>query len=98
MLIVGPTGAGKSVLLALLALQFRRYRDAQVYIFDKGFSARAAVLAAGGAHHTLRLGGADGGHVGEGGRAIAFQTLRHIARPAARRWWGAWNGALLGPG
>jgi type IV secretion system protein VirB4 len=25
-LIVGPTGAGKSVLLALMALQFRRYR------------------------------------------------------------------------
>src|SRR3546814_2282431 len=80
MLIVGPTGAGKSVLLALLALQFRRYRDAQVYIFDKGFSARAAVLAAGGAHHALGLGGEDGGHAGEGGRAIAFQPLRHIDR------------------
>src|SRR3546814_4642938 len=37
MLIVGPTGAGKSVLLALLALQFRRYNGAQVYVFDKGF-------------------------------------------------------------
>src|SRR3546814_4001659 len=47
MLIVGPTGAGKSVLLALLALQFRRYNGAQVYVFDKGFSARAAVLAMG---------------------------------------------------
>ena len=57
MLIVGPTGAGKSVLLALLALQFRRYPDSQVYIFDKGFSARAAVLAMGGAHHALGLGG-----------------------------------------
>src|SRR3546814_18898361 len=30
MLIVGPTGAGQSVLLALLAFQFRRYRHAQV--------------------------------------------------------------------
>src|SRR3546814_17692730 len=57
MLIVGPTGAGKSVLLALLALQFRRYNGAQVYVFDKGFSARAAVLAMGGAHHALGLGG-----------------------------------------
>ena len=57
MLIVGPTGAGKSVLLALLALQFRRYAGAQIYIFDKGFSARAAVLAMGGAHHAL---GSDG--------------------------------------
>src|SRR3546814_15851406 len=71
MLIVGPTGAGKSVLLALLALQFRRYPDSQVYIFDKGFSARAAVLALGGAHHALGLGSED-----EGGKAIAFQPLR----------------------
>ena len=48
MLIVGPTGAGKSVLLAMLALQFRRYHGAQVVLFDKGCSARAAVLAMGG--------------------------------------------------
>jgi type IV secretion system protein VirB4 len=51
MIVVGPTGAGKSVLLGLIALQFRRYAGAQVYIFDKGNSARAAVLAMGGAHH-----------------------------------------------
>ena len=48
-LIVGPTGAGKSVLLALLALQFRRFIGAQVIIFDRGRSARAAALAMGDA-------------------------------------------------
>lgn len=90
MLIVGPTGAGKSVLLALLALQFRRYPDSQVYIFDKGFSARAAVLAMGGAHHALGLGGED-----EGGKAIAFQPLRHIDRADGRAWAAEWIGALL---
>ena len=37
-LIVGPTGAGKSVLLALMALQFRRYPGAQVFAFDFGGS------------------------------------------------------------
>ena len=96
MLIVGPTGAGKSVLLALLALQFRRYPGAQVYIFDKGFSARAAVLAMGGAHSALGLGG-DGGHDGgdEGGRAIAFQPLRHIDRADERAWASTWIAALL---
>ena len=47
-LIVGPTGAGKSVLLALLALQFRRFIGAQVIIFDRGRLARAAALAMGG--------------------------------------------------
>lgn len=91
MLIVGPTGAGKSVLLALLALQFRRYPNAQVYIFDKGNSARAAVLACGGAHHALGLGGEDD----EGGGAIAFQPLRHIDRADERGWAAEWIGALL---
>ncbi|MBE9173346.1 conjugal transfer protein TrbE, partial [Cyanobium sp. LEGE 06143] len=43
-LILGPTGAGKSVLLAMLALQWQRYAHAQVFVFDKGRSARAAVL------------------------------------------------------
>lgn len=90
MLIVGPTGAGKSVLLALLALQFRRYPQAQVYIFDKGFSARAAVLAMGGAHHTLGVGGED-----EAAKAIAFQPLRHIDRADERAWAAEWIGALL---
>ena len=95
MLIVGPTGAGKSVLLALLALQFRRYPDSQVYIFDKGFSARAAVLAMGGAHHALGLGGEEeGGRAGEA-RGIAFQPLRHIDRAAERAWAAEWVAALL---
>ncbi len=37
-LIFGPTGSGKSTLLALIAAQFRRYRDAQIFAFDKGMS------------------------------------------------------------
>lgn len=94
MLIVGPTGAGKSVLLALLALQFRRYPDSQVYIFDKGYSARAAVLAMGGAHHALGLGGEEA-EGGEGGRPIAFQPLRDIERADERAWAAEWIGALL---
>src|SRR5690625_2024970 len=46
-LVVGPTGAGKSVLLALMALQFRRYANSQVFAFDFGGSIRAAALALG---------------------------------------------------
>lgn len=90
MMLVGPTGAGKSVLLALLCLQFRRYRGARVFVFDKGFSARAAVLAMGGAHHALGLGAE-----GEGGRTIAFQPLRHIDRADERAWAAGWVTALL---
>jgi type IV secretion system protein VirB4 len=88
MLVVGPTGAGKSVLLALMALQFRRYPGAQVYIFDKGFSARAAVLAMGGAHHALGLGT-------DSGEALAFQPLRRIDEPDERSWAAEWIAALL---
>ncbi|MDF1628003.1 MAG: conjugal transfer protein TrbE [Parvibaculaceae bacterium] len=84
MLIVGPTGAGKSVLLSLIAMQFRRYAGAQVYLFDKGNSARAAVLAMGGEHHAL---GSDG--------SLAFQPLRNIDDPATRSWAAEWIGALL---
>ncbi len=84
MLIVGPTGAGKSVLLSLMALQFRRYAGSQVYIFDKGNSARAAVLAMQGAHHVL---GADG--------SLAFQPLRDIDYPASRSWAAEWVCNLL---
>lgn len=83
-LIVGPTGAGKSVLLGIMTLQFRRYRNSQVYIFDKGNSARAAVLAMDGAHHAL---GSDG--------SLAFQPLLGIDDPAERSWAAEWIAALF---
>ena len=89
MLIVGPTGAGKSVLLSLIALQFRRYAGSQVTIFDKGNSARAAVLAMGGEHHAL------GAAPDDITNALAFQPLRNIDDPATRSWAAEWIGALL---
>lgn len=88
MMLVGPTGAGKSVLLSLIALQFRRYPDAQVYIFDKGNSARAAVLAMGGAHHALGSAKADG-------ETLAFQPLASIDDANQRSWAAEWIAALL---
>ena len=44
LLLLGPTGAGKSVLLSFLALQWRRFAGSKVFVFDKGGSARAAQL------------------------------------------------------
>ena len=84
LLIVGPTGAGKSVLLALLAMQFRRYPRAQIYLFDKGNSARAATLAMGGEHYALG-----------GGGALAFQPLARIHLPEEAAWAVDWLAALL---
>jgi type IV secretion system protein VirB4 len=88
MMVVGPTGAGKSVLLSLIALQFRRYPGAQVYIFDKGNSARAAVLAMGGAHHALGSAEVDGA-------TLAFQPLANIDVASERSWAADWIAALL---
>jgi type IV secretion system protein VirB4 len=84
MLVVGPTGAGKSVLLAFMTLQFRRYAGAQVFVFDKGLSARAAILGLGGTHHRLAT---DGG--------LAFQPLRSIDQPAMRGWAAEWIAGIL---
>src|SRR3546814_12060026 len=49
----------------------------------------------GGAHHALGLGGEDGGHAGEGGRAIAFHPLAAIDCADERAWAAEWIGALL---
>lgn len=84
MLVVGPTGSGKSVLLALMALQFRRYPRSQVYVFDKGGSARAAVLAMGGQHHALGIGG-----------SLSLQPLRHLDDPVVRSWAAEWVAGLI---
>ena len=81
-IVVGPTGAGKSVLLSLIAMQFRRYEDSQVYIFDKGGSARTATLAMGGTW--FDLGGAH--DVGE----AAFQPLANINDANQRVWAHEW--------
>jgi type IV secretion system protein VirB4 len=72
-MVVGPTGAGKSVLLSFLALQWKRFSGAQVFVFDKGGSARAALLGMGGT--AIDLGG-DG--------LAAFQPLARIDTPRGR--------------
>ena len=89
-LIVGPTGAGKSVLLALMALQFRRYRDAQVFAFDFGGSIRAAALAMRGDWHDL------GGGLTEGNAdSVSLQPLARVDDAAERAWAADWIGAIL---
>ncbi|NSY94335.1 conjugal transfer protein TrbE [Agrobacterium tumefaciens] len=89
-LVVGPTGAGKSVLLALMALQFRRYSQAQVFAFDFGGSIRAAAIAMGGDWHDL------GGGLTEGSAdSVALQPLSRIDEAAERAWAADWIVAIL---
>lgn len=51
--IIGPTGSGKSTLVATLAAQHFRYPNAQVFVFDKGYSMQPLVWAAGGQHYDI---------------------------------------------
>ena len=72
-LIVGPTGAGKSVLLSLMAMQFRRYRNSQIFAFDFGGSIRTSALAMGGDWHDL------GGSLSAGSEhSVSLQPLARI--------------------
>jgi type IV secretion system protein TrbE len=89
-LLNGPTGAGKSVLLALMAMQFRRYLGAQVYAFDFGGSIRAAALAMGGDWHDL--GGALSDDATE---PVALQPLAKINDVAERSWAAGWIVSML---
>jgi len=89
-LVVGPTGAGKSVLLAVMALQFRRYARAQVFAFDFGGSIRAAALAMGGDWHDL--GGSLAEDVTE---PVSLQPLARIHLAEERGWAAEWIATIL---
>jgi type IV secretion/conjugal transfer VirB4 family ATPase len=83
-LVAGPTGMGKSVLLATIALQFRRYQGSRLFLFDMGRSLRATVLGMGGEHYDL---GGDGD--------LAFQPLARIDQASYRSWATEWLAARL---
>ncbi|MDY4339814.1 conjugal transfer protein TrbE [Xanthomonas sp. LF07-6] len=98
-LVAGPTGMGKSVLLATLAMQFRRYRGSRIFVFDMGRSMRATVLGLGGEHYELGAEAAD-----RPGGGVAFQPLARIDQEGYRAWAAEWiegrllhEGAVIGP-
>jgi type IV secretion system protein VirB4 len=78
-MVIGPTGSGKSALLSFLALQWFRYPDARVVFFDKGRSARAATLAAGGCWRAL-----------EPASRFSLQPLAGIDQASERAWAAEW--------
>ncbi len=90
-LVVGPTGAGKSVLLALMALQFRRYPESQIFAFDFGCSVRAATVAMGGDWHDI-----GGVLSGESAEFVELQPLAAIDELSERAWAAEWVTAILG--
>ena len=93
-LIFGPTGSGKSTLLALIAAQFRRYKDAQLFAFDKGRSMLPLTLAVGGDHYEI---GGDASGKGEGSSpALAFCPLSELSTDGDRAWASEWLETLVG--
>ena len=78
-LVVGATGAGKSVLAGFLALNFLRYAHSRVHVFDLGRSHLVPCLAAGGVHFDF------------GSNTVsALQPLRHIDHETERMWALSW--------
>ncbi|EXL01671.1 conjugal transfer protein TrbE [Brucella anthropi] len=85
--IVGPTGAGKSVLLAVMALQFRRYPRSQIFAFDFGGSIRASALSMGGDWQDL------GGSLSDDTammNTVSLQPLAGIHETPERAWAADW--------
>ena len=76
-LVVGPTGAGKSVFLNTIEASFRKYKDARVFVFDKGASSLVLTHGTGGTF--FDLGNEDTG-------ALSFQPLSQIDDEKERQW------------
>jgi type IV secretion/conjugal transfer VirB4 family ATPase len=81
----GPTGAGKSTHLAMLAAQLRRYPGMAIYAFDKGMSLYPLARAAGGRHFTVA---ADDDR-------LAFCPLQFLDTKGDRAWAMEWIDTIL---
>ncbi|EMJ7039688.1 MULTISPECIES: VirB4 family type IV secretion/conjugal transfer ATPase [Pseudomonadota] len=88
----GPTGAGKSTHLAILAAQLRRYAGMSIFAFDKGMSMyplaagiRAATNGTSGLHFTVA---ADD-------ERLAFCPLQFLSTKGDRAWAMEWIDTIL---
>jgi len=82
--IAGPTGSGKSTLLALIAAQHLKYKDAQVFVFDKGHSMFPVCCGVGGSHFDIGNESKDGEMVHQ------FMPLADIDKPSQLLWANNW--------
>jgi type IV secretion system protein TrbE len=85
-LFVGPSRAGKTVMMLLLASGFLRYGNSQVICLDKDLSCRVAVLTQGGTYAMLDP---------EGTAPIAINPLALLREPRNRQWLISWVELLV---
>ncbi|WP_282175278.1 VirB4 family type IV secretion/conjugal transfer ATPase [Vibrio diabolicus] len=81
----GPTGAGKSTHLALIAAQLRRYKGMSIYAFDKGMSMYPLTKGVKGLHFTV---GADDDK-------LSFCPLQYLETRSDRAWAMEWIDTIL---
>jgi len=84
-LVLGPTGAGKSVFLSHIANSALRYADAQIFIFDKGYSQFALTQGVGGQFYDILGQNTD----------LSFCPLGRISEPAEEMWACSWIEKLV---
>jgi type IV secretion/conjugal transfer VirB4 family ATPase len=82
----GPTGAGKSTHLCLIAAQLRRYTGMSIYAFDKGMSMYPLTRAVNGLHFSVAA--ADDDH-------LAFCPLQFLETKGDRAWAMEWIDTIL---
>lgn len=81
----GPTGAGKSTALGLIAAQLRRYPGMSIFAFDKGMSLYPLAKAVDGKHFTVA--GDD--------ETLAFCPLAFLETKGDRAWAMDWIDTIL---
>jgi len=81
----GPTGAGKSTHLGIIAAQLRRYKGMSIFAFDKGMSMYPLAKATGGLHFTVA---ADDDR-------LAFCPLQFLETKGDRAWAMEWIDTIL---
>ena len=81
----GPTRSGKSTHLGLIALSWRRYKDARIYSFDKGMSMYPTCKATGGEHFTIA----------DKESRLSFAPLQFLDTKADRAWAMEWIDTIL---
>lgn len=79
-MLIGDTGAGKSVHLCCIEAAFKRYKDARVIIFDNGKSSKVLTYGVGGKFYDLA----------DEKNGLSFQPLAQVDIPNERQWAQEW--------